>query len=134
MAAAAIASGAVASPDAGVAAGVSVNAIVTGIATAITIASAFGVVTAAVSCGAEAGSVEASAWEILSEEGFSVDFAPPVFRPLDFAPDCWTACVLVSALAAASEACLAAASRSSELFPAAKQASDAAANADTNTQ
>ena len=115
MAAAAIASGAVPSPDGGVTAGVSVNAVATGIATATAIASTFGVVTAAPSC--VPGTVEGSAWEVSSEDGFSADFALPVFGALDFAWDFWADKVFVSALA--SEACRAAASRSFELFLAA---------------
>src|SRR5258708_2411899 len=111
IAAAAIASGAVALPDAGVAVGISVDARITGIATA----TAFGVVTDAASCCAEAATVEASGAEVVSEEDFSVDFfsvdvAVPAFKVLD----CWTA----SVLALAAEPCLATASRSSELVPA----------------
>src|SRR5258708_15080849 len=109
IAAAAIASGAVALPDAGVAVGICVDARITGIATA----TAFGVVTDAASCCAEAATVEASGAEVVSEEDFSVDFfsvdvAVPAFKVLD----CWTASVL------AAEPCLATASRSSELVPA----------------
>ena len=112
IAAAAIASGAVALPDAGVAAGISVDAMTTGIATA----TAFGVVTDAASCCAEAATVEASGAEVVSEEDLSVDFfsvdvAVPAFKALD----CWTASVLALAAALASEPCLAMALRSSGL-------------------
>jgi hypothetical protein len=119
IAAAAIASGAVALPDAGVAAGTSVNAMVTGIATA----TALGVGTDAPPCCAEAaGTVEESAAELFPEEGFSAGFAGPAFKALDFALDCSTAAALAlaSALALAaalaSEACWALALRSAEAF------------------
>src|SRR6266852_4063027 len=91
IAAAAIASGAVALPDAGVAAAVSVEKMETAIATA----TGFGVVTGVASCCARAaatlegsGADEKPGAEAVSEgafgsvDFFSVGFAPPAFKVL----------------------------------------------------
>ena len=112
MAAAAMASGAVALPVAGGAAGASVDTMATGIATA----TGFGVVTDAVTCCAEAG---LSVVAVLSEDGLSLVFVLPSFESADFVLGGWVvAAVFASALAAAlaSEACWALALRSSEAF------------------
>lgn len=97
MAAAAIASGAVAALlDAGAAAGALVDVVVTAIATA----TAFGVVAGVLPCCAEAGVAVA----FLSEAGLSDDLVSSDFEPLELERDRWAA-----ALALASEACWAAA-------------------------
>jgi hypothetical protein len=114
IAAAAIASGAVALPDAGAAVGTPADVMATGIATA----TALGVVADAPPCSAEtAESVEDPAVELLLEDGFSADFAGSAFWALDFVLGRGAALALVSAAVAAlaSEACLAPASRLSEL-------------------
>ena len=133
IAAAAIASGAVALPDAGVAGGISVETMVTAIATA----TGFGVVTDVVSCWAEAATVEESSAgeksgaEAVSEisfgsvDFFSMGFSVPAFKTFGLAPDCWTASVLALVPASGSELCLAVASRSSELLAAAWSAGPA---------
>jgi hypothetical protein len=100
MAAAAIASGAVPDPDAGVAAG----APVVGTATASVTATGFGVVMDN-GCATTAATFEESALEVVPEDGFSVDLAVPDFAVLDFAWDCWVGSVLALALAPASEVC-----------------------------
>jgi hypothetical protein len=123
MAAAAIASGAVALPDAGIAAGTPVSATGAGIATA----TAFGVVTADAACSTEAArSVEArpveatsgEEWivEVSPEDGFAFDFAEPAFEAPDFAPGCATALAMTSGVS--SEDCLAVPLRSSAVLPA----------------
>ena len=132
IAAAAIASGAVALPDAGVAGGISVETMVTAIATA----TGFGVVTDVASCRAEAAVEESRAGdksgaEAVSEitfgsvDFFSIGFSVPAFKVLGLAPDCWTASVLALVPASASELCLAVESRSSELLAAAWSADPA---------
>jgi len=90
MAAAAIASGAVALPDAeGEVVGTLVKATVTGIATATT----FGVVTdVAPCCAVSAG----SGVEVSSEDDLAVDFAAPAFTALEFAPERCTALVVLA--------------------------------------
>ena len=96
IAAAAIASGAVALPDAGVAGAVSVETMVMAIATA----TGFGVVTDAADCCDKSAAVEASGAdeksnaEAVSEgafgsvDFFSTGFAVPAFKVLGLAPDC----------------------------------------------
>ena len=105
MAAAAIASGAVALPDGGVAAGVFVGADVTGSATATGLDV---VAEGAPGCPKATGSV----WETFSEDVFSGDFAAAAFATPDLVRDRWTASALADALA--SEACWAAAFLSAE--------------------
>ena len=95
IAAAAIASGAVALPDAGIAGGISVETMVTAIATA----TGFGVVTDVASCCDEAATVkesgadEKSGAEAVSEvtfesvDFFSIGFAVSAFKVLGLAPD-----------------------------------------------
>jgi hypothetical protein len=118
MAAAAIASGAVALPDDGDAAGTIVDAMATGITTATGV----GVVAAGPSCCAGlAGLALASVAGLSLEDGFAVDFVSSVFEVSDFALERWapSAFALASALAlaSASERCLAAL-RSPESAPA----------------
>ncbi len=91
IAAAAIASGAVALPDGGVVGGISVETMVTAIATA----TGFGVVTdVATCCDKSAATVEESGAEAVSEgtfrsvDFFSIGFAVPAFKVLGLAPDC----------------------------------------------
>jgi hypothetical protein len=100
MAAAAIASGAVALPEVGAlpevagAAGASVTGTVTGIAVAM----AF--VTVAAFCCVEAvGSVEEPAAEVSPDDDFAVDFAVSDFELPDFAWECGAGLALVSELA-----------------------------------
>jgi hypothetical protein len=116
IAAAAIASGAVALPDDGEAAGTIVDAIATGITTATGV----GVVAAGPSCCAGlaglAGLALESAAGLSLEDGFAVDFVSSVFEVSDFALERWVPSAFVfafafafaSALASASERCLAA--------------------------
>jgi hypothetical protein len=107
IAAAAIASGAVALPDDGEAAGTIVDAMATGITTATGV----GVVAAGPSCCAGlAGLALESAAGLSLEDGFAVDFVSSVFEVSDFALERWvpSAFALASALASASERCLAA--------------------------
>ena len=113
IAAAAIASGAVALPDAGAAVGTSADMMATGIATA----TALGVVAdGPPGCAAAAESVADPAAELLLDDGFSADFADSAFTVPDLVLDRWAALALASAAALVSEACLALASRLSELF------------------
>ena len=117
MAAAAIASGAVALPVEGGAAGASMETIIGAIVTA----TASGVVREEAPLGCAAAAASPAETEISPEDGLSADFAVAAFSPLDFVlADPWTASVLALsvALAAASEVCLARASRLSEAFAA----------------
>jgi hypothetical protein len=91
IAAAAMASGAVALPGAAAAACTPVDATVAGIATA----TGFGVVTDGAPCGVE---LVGSATEILSKDCFSGDFVLPAFDTPDFVPSRWTASVPALAL------------------------------------
>jgi hypothetical protein len=111
IAAAAIASGAVALPDDGEAAGTIVDAMATGITTATGV----GVVAAGPSCCAGlAGLALESAAGLSLEDGFAVDFVSSVVEVSDFAlerrvPSAFVfAFAFASALASASERCLAA--------------------------
>ena len=104
IAAAAMASGAVALPEPGVAAEASV-AVVAAIATAI----GFGVAADDPACCAEAAAaVEESPAAALSEDDLSVDFALLSFEVPDFGPDRWIGSVLAEPLLPLlpSEACL----------------------------
>jgi hypothetical protein len=133
IAAAAIASGAEALPDAGVAGATSVETMVTAIATA----TGFGVVTSVASCWAEAPRAEESSAgerpgaEAVSEiacgsvDFFSIGFSVPAFKMFGLAPDGWTASVLALLSASGSELCLAVALRSSALLPTAWSAGPA---------
>lgn len=107
MAAAAMASGAVALPDDDAAAGTIIGVTATGIATA----TGFGVVTAGPSCftgaaGSAAVACEESPGEVSLEDGFAVDLVS-VFEPPDFAFEPWAASALALALAFALASALA---------------------------
>jgi hypothetical protein len=115
MAAAAIASGAVALVD-DVAAGEFAGADVTGIATA----TGLGVVADGAAGWPKAAG---SAVEAFPEDGFSGDFAVPALAMPDFIHDRWTASALAEALA--SEACWAAAFLSAESLLAVRSAAAA---------
>jgi hypothetical protein len=113
IAAAAIASGAGALPDAGAAAGTLADVMATGIATATGLGM---VADGPPGCAAAAESVADPATELLLDDGFSADFADSAFTVPDLVLDRWAALALASAAALVSEACLALASRLSELF------------------
>ena len=100
MAAAAIASGAVALPDVGVALGASV----VGTARASVTATGLCVVIDS-GCARTAGTLEESDGEAVPEDDFSADFAVPDFAAPDFVVDGWAALLLALAPALASDAC-----------------------------
>jgi hypothetical protein len=114
MAAAAIASGAVALPD-GVEAAATAGTPVSATGAAIATATAFCSVIAAVSGDAEAA-VPVEDWlaEVSPEAGLAVDFPAPFFEPVDFVLGCWTALAVESELASEDGSALAL--RASELL------------------